>query len=493
VYVGSYGTLTSFLRQCRDFGCEALADDEYEVLLKAVEDLSRQGTGQRMDKNQAHFEDCDDGAFEEILPALGIDCLVVKTKKEKVVEEDMCPTRTMKDADKEKVLQDLSFDNRSLTNVLSDVSVLVYAFQTPHDLTFRYGLDRQVLGNWITAIAEAYRPNPYHSWRHAFDVFQFTYTAMTLGHAARFFNNQDLLALFLAQIGHDVAHTGTNNAHLVRTGHDLALTYNDQSVLENMHASVVFKTLKKPGHNCLEPLSEREFSNVREKVVSAILATDMSKHFEFVDRFSARISQTENNPFQTDTKEDRERQKASKADRRMLLQAFIHMADLGHCCRPWAIHRYLVVGLEDEFFLQGDLERSMGIPCMPMMDRTKDKTAATQDFFLGKLVLPLLQPYTHFVSDEVKDFLIGNLTTNRDKWRGLVEKHGKQTALDMIALGDKDAKEAELDLTNNNDNNNTSNSDEKQQQQQQQQEEGTKEQHETEKQIDQSNGNDQKD
>merc|ERR1712159_217250 len=109
-----------------------------------------------------------------------------------------------------------------------------------------------------------------------------------------------------------------------------------------------------------------------------------------VDRFTARTSQMEQNPFATGTKEDREKQKASKGDRRMLMQIFVHAADLGHCCRTWDVHRWVVVGLEEEFFAQGDKELAAGIPVSPLMDRKKDSAPASQGFFLEKLVRPLL-------------------------------------------------------------------------------------------------------
>merc|ERR1719162_761303 len=149
----------------------------------------------------------------------------------------------------------------------------------------------------------------------------------------------------------------------------LAITYNDRSPLENMHASLCFATLQREENNFLKGFPEHDFKVFRSKTIDCILATDMAHHFELVDRFSARVTKMDVNPFVTDTKTSRERQKSSKDDRHMLMQAFTHMADLGNGCRPWDVYKQLVVVLEEEFFAQGDKERGLGIPIMPMSDR----------------------------------------------------------------------------------------------------------------------------
>ena len=51
------------------------------------------------------------------------------------------------------------------------------------------------------------------------------------------------LSLMVAAIGHDIDHPGLNNAFLRKTQAPLAIRYNDRSVLENHHASVLFSLL----------------------------------------------------------------------------------------------------------------------------------------------------------------------------------------------------------------------------------------------------------
>lgn len=53
----------------------------------------------------------------------------------------------------------------------------------------------------------------------------------------------DVFGLLVAAIGHDVNHPGVTNAFLVNSGHELAVKYNNNSVLENHHAATVLHIL----------------------------------------------------------------------------------------------------------------------------------------------------------------------------------------------------------------------------------------------------------
>jgi len=191
------------------------------------------------------------------------------------------------------------------------------------------------------------------------------------------------------------------------------------------------------GSNFLESLPSEQVRAIRRSVIDAILATDMAHHFEFVDRFTARVSAKEQESqklapaLASDVDEA-----ASANDRRMLMQAFIHMADLGHCCRPWQVHKHAVVRLEEEFFQQGDRERELGVDIMPLMNRHSDSAAVAQDFFLEKMVKPLLLPVCHFLSPEVSDLMREDLEGNKERWNALVERHGKLSATQLVPLDD---------------------------------------------------------
>ena len=93
----------------------------------------------------------------------------------------------------------------------------------------------------------------------------------------------DQLALLLAALGHDAGHRGRTNAFEVATLSDLALRYNDSSVLENHHAAGLYKlTTTKPECNIFKVLedSPATWKEARKTIVSMILHTDMIHHFK---------------------------------------------------------------------------------------------------------------------------------------------------------------------------------------------------------------------
>ncbi len=57
-----------------------------------------------------------------------------------------------------------------------------------------------------------------------------------------------LLASYIAALVHDFEHSGVNNDFLIKTSHDLAITYNLQSPLENHHRAHLYICVS-PAHD----------------------------------------------------------------------------------------------------------------------------------------------------------------------------------------------------------------------------------------------------
>lgn len=58
---------------------------------------------------------------------------------------------------------------------------------------------------------------------------------------------------------------------------DLAVEYNDQSVLENHHCATGFRILSRPRCNIFQHLSIDDYKTVRKIIITCVLSTDMAK------------------------------------------------------------------------------------------------------------------------------------------------------------------------------------------------------------------------
>jgi hypothetical protein len=95
----------------------------------------------------------------------------------------------------------------------------------------------------------------------------------------------------VASVAHDIGHPGVNNTYLINSNDELALRYNDISVLENHHASSLFKILEIKSCRILTFFDETEQKALRKVMISAILATDMAKHTQIMTNFESSIEE----------------------------------------------------------------------------------------------------------------------------------------------------------------------------------------------------------
>ena len=85
---------------------------------------------------------------------------------------------------------------------------------------------------------------PYHNHLHAADVTQSTHILLSSSALEEVFTPLEVLSAILASSIHDVDHPGLTNQYLVNTSSELAIIYNDESVLENHHLAVAFKLIQ---------------------------------------------------------------------------------------------------------------------------------------------------------------------------------------------------------------------------------------------------------
>lgn len=128
----------------------------------------------------------------------------------------------------------------------------------------------------FTLESSYHQVNRFHNFRHAVDVMQAAWQL-----AKRLLNDPlQILLVTLAALGHDVGHPGANNQLLCKYNSPVALHYNQESVLENLHTDIFASLLSDHWPQIMgKNLQGRQHM---ELMSEAILATDMAFHGDYV-------------------------------------------------------------------------------------------------------------------------------------------------------------------------------------------------------------------
>ncbi|KAJ3259027.1 hypothetical protein HDU77_002018, partial [Chytriomyces hyalinus] len=196
---------------------------------------------------------------------------------------------------------------------------------------------------------------PYHNSVHGADVLHgVNYFRNACANAIEF-TDMELLILFTAAMIHDFK----NNNFLVNTSDQLALLYNDRSILENHHVSTAFRVLLQPECNFVAKLSKEEYKEFRDTIIELVLATDLqAQHFSILSMFKNKVSLT--NSFDPVKVHE---------DRTLLFKMMIKCADVSNPTKAWPLYEKWTGLVLEEFFTQGDAEKALGIPVSPYYDR----------------------------------------------------------------------------------------------------------------------------
>ncbi|XP_043509502.1 high affinity cAMP-specific 3',5'-cyclic phosphodiesterase 7A-like [Frieseomelitta varia] len=195
--------------------------------------------------------------------------------------------------------------------------------------------------------------NPYHNRIHATDVTQAMHCFLQEEKIRTHLTNLEIMASLIAEVTHDLIHSGVNQLFLVATSNHLAALYQNTSVLENHHWI-----------GCL--LGEWSF----QSVTSECEARTSTAH-QFVD-FSHRYYTRQEQEFLIRFKHylDENLLEMRRADdRHFILLIALKCADISNPCRSWDISQKWLHKVCEEFFRQGDYERRLNIPVIPLCDR----------------------------------------------------------------------------------------------------------------------------
>ncbi|CAJ1380886.1 unnamed protein product [Effrenium voratum] len=198
-----------------------------------------------------------------------------------------------------------------------------------------------------------------------------------------------------------------------------------------MHCSKLFKILRKKECNIFSELSESMWSHIRHVIVDSILATDFAVEFESMYGVNAELFDTADELqlaqlelvglyMVSEEFPPRELMEYFKTPdvKKTLRTVLLHFSDISNPMKPFPVAERWAELVLQEFALQGDEEKALGIPVGPLNDRDSVNMAMSQIGFIEFVVAPLalalarILPPIYFTNQ----MIIDNANIWVDKW-----------------------------------------------------------------------------
>ncbi|XP_045409804.1 cAMP-specific 3',5'-cyclic phosphodiesterase 4C isoform X4 [Lemur catta] len=299
-------------------------------------------------------------------------------------------------------------ENQPLTAIIFSIFQerdLLKTFQIPADTLVTYLLTLE--GHYHADVA-------YHNSLHAADVAQSTHVLLATPALEAVFTDLEILAAVFASAIHDVDHPGVSNQFLINTNSELALMYNDASVLENHHLAVGFKLLQAENCDIFRNLTKRQWQSLRKMVIDMVLATDMSKHMNLLADLKTMVETKRVTSLGVLLLDN-------YSDRIQVLQNLVHCADLSNPTKPLPLYRQWTGRIMAEFFQQGDRERESGLDISPMCDKHTASVEKSQVGFIDYIAHPLWETWADLVHPDAQD-LLDTLEDNREWYQSKITR-----------------------------------------------------------------------
>ncbi|XP_066923302.1 cGMP-dependent 3',5'-cyclic phosphodiesterase-like [Clytia hemisphaerica] len=270
----------------------------------------------------------------------------------------------------------------------------------------RWKVSESTLVRFILTVRRGYRDVPYHNWTHAWTVAHFSYTLLKKTNALDYLSDLEVFVLLVSCLCHDIDHRGTNNSFQISSQSVLASLYSSAgSVLERHHFAQAMCIVQTEHNNVFESLSSTDYKRALDLMQKMILATDLANHF----KISKQLDELASTGIQKD----------EAAHRELLLSLFMTTSDLSDQTKPWESAVKVSDLLYQEFFSQGEMEKSLGYQPVKMMDKDLASIPDLQYSFLNNIAYPIYEKLSHFFPET--NCILGNIKENQNQWSKIKE------------------------------------------------------------------------
>nr|XP_020471678.1 cAMP-specific 3',5'-cyclic phosphodiesterase 4D-like isoform X3 [Monopterus albus] len=293
------------------------------------------------------------------------------------------------------------------------LTVTMYTIFQERDLLKSFKIPVDTFITFMMTLEDHYHSDvAYHNNIHAADVVQSTHVLLSTPALEAVFTDLEILAALFASAIHDVDHPGVSNQFLINTNSELALMYNDSSVLENHHLAVGFKLLQDDNCDIFKNLSKKQRQSLRKMAIDMVLATDMSKHMNLLADLKTMVETKKVTSLGVLLLDN-------YSDRIQVLQNMVHCADLSNPTKPLELYRQWTDRIMVEFFTQGDRERDKGMEISPMCDKHNASIEKNQVGFIDYIVHPLWETWADLVHPDAQEIL-DTLEDNREWYQSMI-------------------------------------------------------------------------
>lgn len=291
------------------------------------------------------------------------------------------------------------------------LAFLLFYFIEQEKMVDYLNIDRRKCRSLAKGIQDAYLDVPFHNAIHGCAVLHSTIHFIRQSDVLaciedRFQRAVVHLSAIIAAAGHDMKHPGLQNQFLVMSDNPIAISYNDQSVLEHYHLAQLYSLLTADSTNIFSKFSRNMRHYSRNIITTMILATDMQRHTDRLDHFHNRM-------------------KLNKQEHLLItLQLILKCADVSHSFLDFDLHSEWALRLQQELFSQGDMEKSLDLPVSMFADR-KDLSMTiehNQTGFLRLIVLPMIRALSE--QFPVLQHFVDKAEHNYRKWKE--DRHEKK-------------------------------------------------------------------
>mmetsp|Transcript_19713 Transcript_19713/g.29254 ORF Transcript_19713/g.29254 Transcript_19713/m.29254 type:complete len:445 (+) Transcript_19713:154-1488(+) len=276
-----------------------------------------------------------------------------------------------------------------------------------------FNIPQKSMVDFLRTVERKYKPdNPYHNNIHAADVLQTVHFFLKDNSSQVQLSSLYVFSSLVGATVHDIGHPGFTNDFMKNSHSDLAVRYENQSILESFHVNLTFhEILGEEGNletNILRAMKPEEALQFKNIVTEIVLTTDMQRHKEHLTNMTE---------FLTPVK--------SYNDISLPLAKFIlHVADISNCAKPYRSSIGWSYRVMEEFFLQGDREKELDLALSPLGDRDTTSIAVSQSNFIQYVVRPSFELLGGYIPT-VGTHILPIIDENAKYWQFEIAKEQK--------------------------------------------------------------------